>query len=74
MIGFYDLQLDDVLKKMHSEDLSYNEAVAKLDEERSMGEWTKAVNEASSDEYDRVVREDIARDFREMDDPGDYDF
>lgn len=74
MIGFYDSQLDDVLKKMHSEDLSYNEAVAKLDEERSMKEWTKAVNEASSDEYDMVVREDIERDFREMDDPGDYDF
>lgn len=74
MIGFYDLQLDDVLKKMHSEDLSYNEAVAKLDEERSMEEWTKTVNEASSDEYDRIVREDIERDFKEMDDPGDYDF
>ena len=74
MIGFYDLQLDDVLKKMHSEDLSYNEAVAKLDEEQWMEERTKAVNEASSDEYDRIVREDIERDFREMDDPGDYDF
>lgn len=39
-----------------------------------MEERTKAVNEASSDEYDRIVREDIERDFREMEDPGDYDF
>jgi hypothetical protein len=74
MIGFYDLQLNDVLKKMHSEDLSYNEAVAKLEEERWMEERTKAVNEASSDEYDRIVREDIERDFREMDALGDYAF
>ena len=74
MIGFYDLQLDDVLRKMHSEDLSYNEAVAKLDEEKWQEEYDREVNEASSDEFDRIVREDIERDFREMEDPGDYDF
>jgi hypothetical protein len=73
MIGFYDLKLDDVLQKMHNENLSYNEAVDKLDEEKWMEERTRKVNEASSDEYDRIAREDFEAGLRDLEER-EYDW
>ena len=71
MIGFCDLKLEDVLKKMHDENLSYNDAVSKLDEEIIEAEHQRELKEL----YDNVNENDDTHSwFDDHDEPGDYDF